>query len=648
MSNFKQVREKWWYRIEHFIGRGGLSMFYALAIVLTITISALLLLRYVLLWIIPDTKLPSEDFWSNAYHIFLEVTDPGTMANFIEMPFWIKITAILAGMCGIVIFSLLVAIITAAVEQMLYRFSQGTTVVHEKNHFLIIGFNSRLIDILKEFALASETERITVVILSEKPKEELDTEIALGLKDVKRLKIITRSGRTTSPTMLERISVDQCRGVIVLSQCENFSDEETKELSDTNVIKICYALSIAINKGLSITVVPELYYESNREVVKSLMHDNVLLVDTTTILSRLLVQTSIFNGLVGVYEQLFSFEGSEIYMMPNPAPGKRFSEIVFHLPDGIPMGYQNSMEGVVLNPPPQLVLKEKDNIILVLSDDSNYRFAPDPIVPINTFPSVSRKSISTLRNILIIGWNSDSESIIREYDKYLSPESKIRILLTEKCEPEEEVFQRLKADTRCSVEIIETENTSTSRLEALQLHSFDMIVLLTAFLNTDQTEVVDSENIKLLLQVKRILNKYPDRPKPLIVSEVLDTSNLELFDHMGLSDFLLSNRLISIFLTQLVVQPSLIKIYDILLAKEGAEINLKPFSNFFAQAGEYRFGDLVSAGFQYHEVVLGYKKILTKPNPLGRSYETILNPDKNMMISLNENDYLIVLSNDNG
>lgn len=652
MNTFKESKERLWYRIELFIGKGGLSIFYALAILLLITVVILFALRYLIIWIMPDSVLPQElaqnDWVNNLFHLFMEVTDAGTMGNFLGTSLWIKITGVLSAMCGIVIFSLLVAIITAAVEQMLYRFSQGTTTVHEKNHFLIIGSNSRLIDILKEFVIASETEKLTIVIISEKPKEEIDNEIALGIPDTKRLRIVTRSGRTTSPAMLERISVDTARGIIVLSQCENFSDDSTKELSDTNVIKICYALSIAINKGHKITVVPEIYFDSNRDVVKSILREHVLLVDTTNVLSRLLVQTSIFNGLVGVYEQLFSFEGSELYIMKNPAPGIAFGELSFHMKDGIAIGYRSRGEGLVLNPESSKILDADDLIILILSDDSAFSYQAEKIVSTTSFQKLNRETIATSRNILIIGWNSDSDTIIREYDKYLSKDSVIKILLTEKCQPDAEEFAALKAEITSNLEIIETADTSTNTLHKLNLKNYDMIVLLTAFLNTDQAEVVDSENIKLLLQVKRVLSETTEK-NPLIVAEVLDTSNLELFDHMGLSDFLLSNRLISIFLTQLVVQPELMDIYEILLSKEGAEINLKPASHFITDfTTSYSFANLIAAGQAQGEIVLGYKKNLSVPALNGRTYETILNPDKATSVTLSSTDYLIVLSNDNG
>ena len=60
------------------------------------------------------TELPRDNFSNNIYYLFMEVTDACNMANVLAKPLWSKVAAILAGMSGIVIFSMLVAMITAA------------------------------------------------------------------------------------------------------------------------------------------------------------------------------------------------------------------------------------------------------------------------------------------------------------------------------------------------------------------------------------------------------------------------------------------------------------------------------------------------------------------------------------------------------
>jgi ion channel POLLUX/CASTOR len=360
----------------------------------------------------------------------------------------------------------------------------------------------------------------------------------------------------------------------------------------------------------------------------------------------LLVQTSLFNGLVSVYEDLFSFAGSEIYFMPNTIGNVRFGDISFHLPDGIAIGYKCPSKGVVLNPDPNEIIEPQHRLILLMSDARAYHYHSSKVISPQQLPYNPRKQAEAHKAILIIGWNSETAHIISEYDKYISNGSKFHLLLTEHCVPEAEELETLQRSITSTIHINQVEAINEKVLKNLSLSSFDMLIVLTALVNTDHTEAVDSTNIKLLLMIRKLL-QHEDGKKPLVVAEVLDTSNLELFDHLGISDFLLSNRLISIFLTQLAKQPELIEVYDRLLSKDGAEIYIKPISNYLANPeGDYTFADLVQLGQQCREIVIGYKKILSVPKENGRQYETYLNPAKTKKIALNASDFLIVISDE--
>ena len=647
MNNFKNTKERLWYKIELFIGKGGSSMFYALGIVLVATLITLLGIRYLMLWAF-NTELPDADFFNNIYYLFMEVTDSGNMANVLDKPFWSKFTAVLAGMSGIVIFSMLVAMITAALEKMLHNFSQGTTDVYEKDHYIIIGNNSRLTDILKEFTIASENEKHTVVILSETPKEDIDAEIELALPELNKLKIVTRTGKITSPAMLEKISVDTAKAIIVLSSCENFSDQAEKDKSDTNVIKICYALSIAINKEHEIMVIPEVYEDTNREIVKTILNEKVLQIDANSFLSRLLVQTSLFNGLVGVYETLFSFEGSEIYFIKNTAGKIKFGEISYHLADGVVIGYKCPVKGLVINPSPEEELNETQRLVIVMTDASKYSYQAKRIQEPVSLKYAPKSINPSLTSIMIVGWNNQTAEIISEYDKYITPNSRFKLIASPNGTPSPEELEELQKSLSSKLEMDVIEVLNEKYLKEANLFSYDMLVVLKAPTEADSTDAVDSANIKLLLLIKKLFTASTSTKKPLVVSEVLDTSNLELFTHMGISDFLLSNRLISIFLTQLSKQPELVEVYDCLLSKEGAEIYIKPFSNFIENPnGEYTFADLMLLGQQRKDIVIGYKQVLSKPKENGRDYEIILNPPKDQKIKLTDKDFLVVVSDEN-
>lgn len=642
----KYFRNRIWYRIELFIGKGGKSMFYALGIILLFTIFFLLGIRYLLIWILPETAMPAEDLGSNVYHLFMELTDPGTMGNFLNAPFWVKSTAIFAGLCGIIIFSLLVAIINSAVEKMLFTFSQGTTDVYEKGHFLIIGYNSRLTDILKEFVIASEFEKHTVVVFSELPKEEIEAEIELKIPNFNKLRIVTRRGETTSPRMLEKVSVDTAQSIIVLSSCESFSSETEKEVSDTEVIKICYALSLSINSDIATKVIPEVYGIGNRDIIKTILHDRILQIDSNAFLSRLLVQTSLFNGLVGVYEELFSFEGSEIYLVDNLASEMTFGEISLRLKDGIVIGYKCPEEGLVLNPPIKAIIKKHFRLVLIMTGNTKFSIKEKSIRIQEKLVLKSRDHEPSHASILIVGWNSETAYIISEYDKYISKTSTLKLLLTASTAPKEDVLMALKNSINANLEIVIIEALDEKYLWFINLSLFDLVVVLTTSVETIHTKAVDSANIKVLLMIRKLLKNTTKRP--LIIAEVFDTSNLELFEKLGLSDFLLSNRLISIFITQLAKQPELIEIYERLLSTDGAEIYIKPISNYLEKTeGDYTFADLIYLGQQCNEIIIGYKKMIEYPTEFERNYKIYLNPSKDKLIHLTHKDSFVVISSEN-
>ena len=60
-------------------------------------------------------------FFGQVYITFLQMTDPGNMAQDVKSSTGFKIAAILAGAVGVVIFSMLIGLITTALDQKMAR-----------------------------------------------------------------------------------------------------------------------------------------------------------------------------------------------------------------------------------------------------------------------------------------------------------------------------------------------------------------------------------------------------------------------------------------------------------------------------------------------------------------------------------------------
>ncbi|MFP6903207.1 MAG: hypothetical protein VCB81_06040, partial [Verrucomicrobiia bacterium] len=149
------------YQFDTFLAKGGSNIFISLFIVFLVTLVAIALLRGILLWAVPSELYSDVDqsFLRQLYVIFLEMTDPGNMNIDTDSGVGFKAMAILAGLAGVVIFSALIAVITAALDAKIDELKKGHSKVVESDHTLILGWNDRVTEIIRELIIANESER---------------------------------------------------------------------------------------------------------------------------------------------------------------------------------------------------------------------------------------------------------------------------------------------------------------------------------------------------------------------------------------------------------------------------------------------------------------------------------------------------------
>ena len=158
------------YWLENFMARGGVAIFFSLLILFVVSLVVTTIIRGIFVAINPDEDIVVS-FFNHFWRVFLGLTDPGTLAmeegNFI----WYYVAGILTVLIGLIIFSMLIAFITTQVEETIYNFKKGKSQVIETNHTLILGWNERIFDIIKEMIFANESEKnASIVILSDEDK----------------------------------------------------------------------------------------------------------------------------------------------------------------------------------------------------------------------------------------------------------------------------------------------------------------------------------------------------------------------------------------------------------------------------------------------------------------------------------------------
>ena len=646
------LRERFRYRFDGFMSKGGRSIFVSLVLVFLGLLVAISLIRGVFYMAMPDA--PSQHargFFHNVYITFLQMTDPGNMAQDIVSSPWFKISAVLAGLAGVVLLSSLIAFITTALDQLLTQLRKGHSRVIEQGHTLVLGWNDRVPEILRELVMANESEKDpVVVILAHKDKEEMDDELAMHIPMTLNTRVVTRSGSESSLANLDIVSVDTCKSVVVLATCNVNGTHDEVDQSDIAVIKTILALVTARSEDVQLNIVAEVFHTRNRNVAEAISPDEVTTVDTNEILAKMLVQTSRSIGLSVVYGEILSFDGCEMYFYnANWATGSTFGSVAYHFPDGIPMGLRHVDGSLSINPDPATVLQRDDKVLILAEDDSTIDYRSLPVAVARDLPLANRRNETGIERELIIGWTQKIETILREYADYVRNGSIIDIMLRGSNVLVRDEIERINKELPgIELSLIEEDPLTTEGLLAVKPFQYDNIIILSqGGGETDDAERTDSQTIIILLLLRHIFQEHADdNIKTKLVTEMLDAENQSLLNHTGVNEFIISNRFVSMLLAQISEDRDIKSVYDDLFEEDGSEIYLKSMQLYFDELPvEVSFADLMGLAQKRGEVALGVKKKVYERN-VEANYGVKLIPEKNTMYKLTKDDTLVVLAGD--
>ncbi len=631
------------------MARGGSSIFLSLVVIFISILVLVGVLRGLLYWLYPQGAGHIDGFFGHVYVIFLELTDPGNMnQDILSSPVY-KVTGILAGLAGVIILSMLIAFITTALDQKLSRLKKGHSRVIEEGHTLILGWSDRVVEILRELIIANESEDdACVVILSEQDKEFMDDYLAVHLPDTKNTRVVTRSGNVSSLVNLEIVSVSTCRSVIALAYADDAAGEAAKSASDTRLIKTILGVMASKSRDNRLRVIAELSYERNRRLAARISTDDVISIDALDILAKVLVQTSRSIGLSVAYNEIMSFDGCEMYFHNGAWNEIGFGQLQFHFPDGVPLGIRRQDGELLLNPPVDTIVAPGDDILILAEDDSTIGYRSQPVAEPRRIPLCDHRLEHKMERELIIGWNAKAPMILKQYADYVLRGSLIDIMVAD---PNEEIrgqFEALRQSLpELGLSLIEKDPLQTQTLIDARPFDYDNIIILSQGGENADPETTDSQTIIILLLLRGIFESEPDHPRRTkLISEVMNSENLELISKAGVNDFIISNRMVSMLLAQVSEDADIHKVYEDLFQEDGSEIYLKPLSLYYESFPlEASFADLMLLAQQRGEVCLGIK-IKTLESDIANNFGVKLIPEKNARFALSRDDCLIVLAED--
>lgn len=660
MSIEASKQEKLRYRVDNFLGQGSRGLFVALLGAFGVSILVVSVLRWLLLLI--ETALGLGDgsgfLGEAAYGVWvtwLQITDPGNMAQDNTTFGLYKIPAVIGGMTGVVIFSALIAFLTTALDQAIEDLKKGHSRVLETGHTLIVGWGPRVLEILRELVEANESEDDpVVVILADVEKEEMDAFLQERWRDRRNTRVVTRSGGTASLAAIAKVSAEHAKSAIVLGHCGESDTRADKLESDAKVIKSVLALTAHVGDAHDISIVAEVYDARNRRVVQDISPDRVSVVDATDILAKVMVQTSRTSGLSVVYSELLSFEGCEMYFYSARWGGISFGDLAFRFKDGVPLGIRGEDGTIEMRPAVDYVMQDSDDIIIVAQDDSAIHFESAPVVKPKAMPIPDVRVEPGTERLLLLGWSPKADIIVQEFDEYVLDGSEVQVMMHAAPGWLVERVAELDAELdNTSVGLIHSDPLDGDELASIDPLEFDTIIVLPQKPEADMdAERVDAETIIVLLHLRKLMAEAQEQGRPVVtklITEVVDSANQELISRAGVNDFIISNRMVSMMFAQISEEADIQSVYDDLFCEDGSEIYVKPVHLYFADDQlpvTCTFGDLMAhARKRDGEVCLGIKLKADEDNAEA-NFGVQLIPEKHATFTLKRGDGLVVLAED--
>lgn len=623
--------QKMRYKFDNLMSKGPIAMIGLLALLSLLVV----FIAGVIIWsfqITPEGEEPLN-FIEGVWQSLMRTLDSGTMGG--DMGWGFRIIAFFVTIGGIFVISTLIGVLSSGIESKLDDLRKGKSFVIEKNHTIILGWSSKVFTIISELIIANENQKKPrIVILADIDKVEMEDEIRSKISDFKNTKVICRNGNPNDMYELETVNPQESKSIIILSpEIEN---------PDPLTIKTILAITNNPNRRKdSYHIVAEFIDEKNLEVAKMVGKDELELILTDDVIGKIMVQTSRQSGLSIVYTELMDFDGAEIYFnQEQKLINKKYSDVIAAYNDSAVIGLQFSDGSVKINPEMDYVLKNGDKVIAITEDDDTLVVDENKKTVVNEDLIVDFNSNQLVQErILLLGWNKRATIILNEMDNYVGPGSYMKVVSSFD-DDQEIVINIAKKLKNIKLEFEYADTTSREILDKLDITSYNSVQIL-CYKTEMEMQDADAQTLITLLHIRRIMEETGKDMK--IVSEMLDMKNRDLAEVTKADDFVVSDKLISLLMSQVSENKHLMRVFDDLFNADGSEIYLKPISDYVKIGHEIDFYTVLESAKRKNQTAIGYRiSALSFDN--SKAYGVVVNPVKSEKIEFNADDMLIVLA----
>jgi hypothetical protein len=238
----------------------------------------------------------------------------------------------------------------------------------------------------------------------------------------------------------------------------------------------------------------------------------------------------------------------------------------------------------------------------------------------------------------MIGWSPLAPLIASEIEVHVSEGSELHVLVSPGAGAQEAVEGSLDL-TRQSVHVHLGDPINRKHIDRVLSHGpFDHVLLLCERERYSLDEA-DARTLLTLMLVREATKGGSEN----ILTELLEPNAVDLGGTASGGDFIVSQKLISLLMTQLSESPHLADVFADLLDSDGVRVALHPPER-YVPLGQTTFGALVEAAREWGVVAIGYRAEDALADPSAMVGGVRVNPPKDSVVTLAEDDRVIVIS----
>ena len=608
-------KEKFQYHFDNLMSRGTASL-----IGILFAITALVVVIAGVLTAVINADNVGKATWMSLMHAI----DAGTLAG--DEGSWVFLLLMTAvTICGLFITSMLIGILNTGIEEKMTSLQKGKSLVLEKDHTVILGFNENALNILSELILANENHRnCVVVIMDDMDKTTMEDAIHQRITDTKTTRIICRSGHMDRYADLSICSLQTCRSVIL-------NVEE-----DSRTIKAILAcvdlLEKSDNRNAYVTAM--IHDAENLDAARIAGRNRAEILYFKRTIARLMAHASRQPGISSVFTNLLSYDGDEIYVEAlQGAEGHTVAELNLRLPKSTVIGIAGKDEAKI-NPPADTRVQSGDRVILIEEDDGVSLLSPMPSPIYPALFSDPAEIPEAPQRTLILGNSELLKLALSELDNYVAHGSVVTA-----ASPLWQESDNIAAEMDLKNITLKQKTCdifSQPVLASLLEEKPDNVLILTDYTVDDET--ADANTLLLLLHLSNLADTTG--AKFTVASEMRNVENQELARMTRVNDFVVSSNITALMMTQISQSRQQRLFLEDLLDEDGSEFYRKPICRYVQCGKPMDFYTVSAAAARYGEIAVGYQLVRDG------KYQTVCNPDKTQSITFNPEDALIVIAED--